>query len=134
MGVITDDELLKLAWEARQAARCGYSGFAVGAALEAADGRIFCGCNVESSSYGLSCCAERVALFKALSEGASDFTRIAVVTAAPQVCPPCGACRQLLADYAPKVIVLMANETERQDLPFADLYPYGFDQQFLARP
>lgn len=134
MGVITDDELVRRAWEARRAARCDYSGFAVGAALEAADGRIFLGCNVESSSYGLSCCAERVALFKALSEGAAEFTRIAVVTGAPQVCPPCGACRQLLADYAPQVRVLMANESERLDLPFAELYPYGFDQQFLARP
>ncbi|MFA7331119.1 MAG: cytidine deaminase [Candidatus Delongbacteria bacterium] len=134
MSGITDEDLLGKAWEARKAARCGYSGFAVGAALEAADGRVFSGCNVESSSYGLSCCAERVALFKALSEGAAEFTRIAVVTDAPQVCPPCGACRQLLADYAPRVRVLMANAQERLDLPFADLYPYGFDQQFLARP
>lgn len=134
MDRLSDEDLLREAWTAREAARCAYSGFAVGAALEAEDGRVFHGCNVESSSYGLSCCAERVALFKALSEGASRFTRIAVVTEAPQVCPPCGACRQLLADYAPRVQVLMANRGQRLDLPFAELYPHGFDQNFLARP
>jgi homotetrameric cytidine deaminase len=134
MQRLSDEDLLREAWAARDEARCAYSGFAVGAALEAADGRVFHGCNVESSSYGLSCCAERVALFKALSEGVSQFERIAVVTEAPQVCPPCGACRQLLADYAPRVRVLMANRDQRLDLPFAELYPHGFDQQFLARP
>ena len=134
MERISDESLIQHAWAARQAACCAFSGFAVGAALEDAEGRIHTGCNVESSSYGLSCCAERVALFMALAAGAREFSRIAVVTDAPKVCPPCGACRQLLADYAPAVRVLMANATERLDLDLSQLYPYGFDQHFLAQP
>jgi cytidine deaminase len=134
MQPLSDEQLVQRAWEARRAACCAYSGFAVGAALEAEDGRVFTGCNVESSSYGLSCCAERVALFSALAAGARSFRRIAVVTEAPRVCPPCGACRQVLADYAPAVRVLMANATQRLDLELAELYPHGFDQHFLARP
>ena len=134
MQGISDDSLIQQAWAAREAACCAYSGFAVGAALEAEDGQVYTGCNVESSSYGLSCCAERVALFTALAAGARSFRRIAVVTGAPRVCPPCGACRQLLADYAPRVRVLMANATERLDLDLVELYPHGFDQNFLAQP
>jgi cytidine deaminase len=134
MPFLTDDELVRRAWDARGHSCSQYSGFAVGAALEADDGRIFTGCNVESSSYGLTCCAERVALFKALSEGVRAFRRVAVVTAAPRVCPPCGACRQVLADYAPGIAVIMANESERILSTLDELFPFGFDQNFLARP
>ncbi len=125
--------LLDAAWKAREEARCAYSGFAVGAALECSDGTIVCGCNVESSSYGLSCCAERVALFKALSEGRDQFTRIAVVTGAAQVCPPCGACRQLLADYCANIEVIMANPGDTTVVPFSDLLPFSFDASFLEK-
>jgi len=131
MSARTASELLELAWQARERAAAPYSRVAVGAALEAADGRVFLGCNVECSSYGLSCCAERVALFKAVSEGAREFVRIAVVTEAREICPPCGACRQLLADYAPRATVLLANRSASRELPFAELFPLGFNPAFL---
>jgi cytidine deaminase len=134
MPFLTDDELVQRAWEARSHSCSPYSGFAVGAALETAEGRVYTGCNVESSSYGLTCCAERVALFKALSDGERQFRRVAVVTGAPKVCPPCGACRQVLADYAPGIAILMANESERLASTLDELFPFGFDQNFLARP
>lgn len=133
MSVRTASELLELAWQARERAAAPYSRFFVGAALESADGRVFLGCNVECSSYGLSCCAERVALFKAISEGASAFTRIAVVTEAGEICPPCGACRQLLADYAPDATVILANREGSREMPFVDLFPLGFNPAFLVK-
>lgn len=131
MSERTAGDLLDLAWQARERAAAPYSRFYVGAALEAADGRVFLGCNVECSSYGLSCCAERVALFKAVSEGAREFVRIAVVTEAAEICPPCGACRQLLADYAPDALVILANRGGTKELPFAELFPHGFNPAFL---
>ena len=94
---------------ARKHAYAPYSGFKVGAALECSDGRVFTGCNVENASYGATCCAERTALFKAVSEGAKGFTRIAIVADTPGPCPPCGICRQALSELAPKVQVIMAN-------------------------
>ncbi len=108
-----------------------YSGFAVGAALLAKDGTIFTGCNVESSSYGLTICAERVALVKALSEGVTEFTAIAVVTPKKPLCPPCGACRQLLWDYTKNIVVIMATEDEQQTTTLAELLPFAFDNRFL---
>jgi len=134
MAHLDDDALLDKAWAAREAACCRHSGFAVGAALEAESGAVYAGCNVECSSFGLTCCAERVALFTALSAGERAFRRIAVVTEAPRVCPPCGACRQVLSDYAPGLRVLMANRTGRLDLDLAELFPHGFDSRFLDRP
>ncbi|MDP2359321.1 MAG: cytidine deaminase [bacterium] len=130
----SDEMLLQQAWVAREQACCPYSGFAVGAALECADGAVYTGCNVESSSYGLTCCAERIALFTALAAGARSFRRIAIVAEAPRVCPPCGACRQVLADYAPGLLVLMANRTDHLTLGLDELYPHSFDQHFLAQP
>ena len=113
------DALVAAARAARAFARAPYSGFAVGAALECADGTIVTGCNIENATYGLTVCAERVALFKALSEGRDQFVRIAVVadTAAPT--PPCGPCRQLLWEYCGDIDVVMANltvETGRHQL------------------
>ena len=117
-------------------ARPRYSGFRVGAAIETADGHIFTGINVESSSYGLTCCAERVALFNALASGASDygFTRIAVATAAKDLTPPCGACRQVLWDYCKDIEVVLANthgQTATHRLK--DLLPHAFDSESLNR-
>ena len=103
------DTLVAEALAAREHAVARYSGFAVGAALLARDGRITRGANVESASYGLTCCAERVALFKALTEGARAFTAIAVVARHQGGVMPCGACRQLLAEYAPRAEVLVAD-------------------------
>ena len=94
---------------ARKRAVAPYSRFKVGAALLTADGEIIKGANVESASYGLTCCAERVALFKALTEGKKQFSAIAVVAAVKGGAMPCGACRQLLAEYAPKALVWTAD-------------------------
>src|SRR5438874_6703277 len=98
--VMTIKDLLEVARHARLHAHCQYSGFAVGAALLGKDGRVYTGCNVENASFGLTICAERVALLKALSEGANKFTRIAIVAESEQPTPPCGPCRQLLWEYA----------------------------------
>ncbi len=124
--------LIEAAREARRFARAKYSGFAVGAALETDDGRIFTGANVESSSYGLTVCAERVALLKALSEGADKFTRLVIVTGANPPALPCGACRQLLWDYARGIeIILVGKEGEPLRLTLEELYPHPFGDENL---
>ena len=105
----TPTALIKAASAARRHARAPYSRFKVGAALLTAGGKIVTGTNIESASYGLTCCAERVALFKALSEGHTAFAAIAVVAPAPGGPMPCGACRQLLAEYAPNALVWVAD-------------------------
>jgi cytidine deaminase len=105
----TKRKLVAAALEAQRHAVAPYSKFAVGAALLTREGRIIGGANVESASYGLTCCAERVALFKALTEGERDFTAIAVVAPAPGGPMPCGACRQLLAEFAPRALVWVAD-------------------------
>jgi len=106
-----DKQLLARAREARDAAYAPYSQFAVGAALLCADGTVYTGVNVENAVNGLSVCAERVALFKAISEGKREFVRIGVVCGA-DYCRPCGACRQVLAEHAPDLEVLMGNPTD----------------------
>jgi homotetrameric cytidine deaminase len=97
------------ALQARKLAVAPYSCFRVGAALLTAKGAVVTGANVESASYGLTCCAERVALFKGLTQGAKDFVALAVVARTPKGPMPCGACRQLLAEYAPKAVVWVAD-------------------------
>ncbi len=122
-------DLLAKAAAARENAVAPYSGFKVGAALETKDGRIYTGCNIENVSYGLTVCAERVALWKALSEGAREFQQIAIVTDAPAVTPPCGACRQLLWEYCGDIPVhlhsLKGLDAEHR---LADLFPHPFDR------
>src|SRR6187399_3279513 len=103
------DRLVAAARAARENAVAGFSGFKVGAALRTADGEVITGCNVENATYGLTVCAERVALFKALSEGRRNFTHVAVVTAAVAPTPPCGACRQLLWEYGGDLEVILGN-------------------------
>ena len=103
------DALIAAARLARENAHAPFSNFRVGAALRAKSGRIFGGCNVENASYGLTCCAERVALFKAISEGEHGFDAIAVVTDSETLTPPCGACRQLIWEFCGDVPVVMAN-------------------------
>lgn len=127
------DTLVDAARAARAFARAAYSGFAVGAALECADGTIVTGCNIENATYGLTVCAERVALFKALSEGRDQFVRIAVVADTARPTPPCGPCRQLLWEYCGDIEVIMANltrETGRHQL--ATLLPMPFDRSLLG--
>ncbi|HUL72958.1 MAG TPA: cytidine deaminase [Vicinamibacterales bacterium] len=126
------DRLVAAARAARDRALAPYSTFKVGAALLARDGTIYSGCNVENASYGLTMCAERVALFKALSEGAREFTMIAVVadTAAPT--PPCGPCRQLLWEYCGDIPVVMANlQTITGQHQMRELLPLPFDGRLL---
>ncbi len=127
------EALVAAARAARLHARAAYSGFLVGAALECADGAIVTGCNIENATYGLTVCAERVALFKALSEGRDQFVRIAVVADTEAPTPPCGPCRQLLWEYCGDIEVVMANltrETARHQL--AALLPLPFDARLLA--
>ena len=102
-------QLVAAAAKARESSVSPYSKFKVGAALLTKRGKIIGGANVESASYGLTCCAERIALFKALTEGAKDFIAIAIVARWPAGPMPCGACRQLLAEYAPKAKVFVAD-------------------------
>ncbi len=126
------DALVAAARAARLHARAAYSGFLVGAALECADGTVVTGCNIENATYGLTVCAERVALFKALSEGRDQFVRIAVVADTGVPTPPCGPCRQLLWEYCGDIEVVMANltrETARYQL--AALLPLPFDARLL---
>lgn len=109
MAAINKRELVQAAARARKRALAPYSRFKVGAALLTKSGEIVCGANVESASYGLTCCAERVALFKALTAGQRDFLALAVVARTPGGPMPCGACRQVLAEYAPSARVLVAD-------------------------
>jgi cytidine deaminase len=105
-------QLIEAAIDAQRRAVAPYSGFPVGAALLARQGRIIAGANVESASYGLTCCAERIALFKALTDGERDFMAIAVVAPTPGGPMPCGACRQLLAEYAANVRIWIADSRQ----------------------
>jgi len=127
------EKLIAAAQKARQQALAPYSKFSVGAALQTKDGKIYIGCNVESSSYGLTMCAERVALFKALSEGEREFTRLAVTASTREFTTPCGACRQLLWDYAREVQVTLINDLgETRTVTLRDLLPEAFDDHFFV--
>jgi len=129
---MTDNELIEIARRAAEFARAEFSGYKVGAAILAADGRVFTGCNVESSSYGLTICAERTALVKALSESAEILEKIAVVTPGKKPAAPCGACRQLLYDYAPALEVILAGSGAAFiKLPLLDLMPMPFGRENL---
>lgn len=119
---------IEAAARARKNAVCKRSGFAVGAALEAEGGALFTGCNVENSTYGLTVCAERVAVWKALSEGVRRFTGIAVVTGAAEPTPPCGACRQILWEFTGDIPVVMATESGKtKRMALSVLFPEPFD-------
>ena len=109
-----------------------YSQFKVGAAIETADGEIVTGCNIENASYGLTICAERVAMFKALSEGHRSFRRIVVVADTESPTPPCGACRQILWEFAGDIEVILANLHAVTAMhQMQDLLPHAFDRKFL---
>ena len=126
--MIDEHVLVEAARAARRFAVAPFSGFAVGAALETADGVVVTGCNDENATYGLTVCAERIALYKALSEGHRRFTRVVVVAATDSPTPPCGACRQLLWEFCGDIEVVLANEaavTARHQL--SALFPHPFD-------
>ncbi len=126
------EKLIAAAIAARQNAHAPYSNFRVGAAVRAKSGRIYTGCNVENSTYGLTVCAERVAIFKAVSEGERGFEAAAVCTDAEMLTPPCGACRQILWEFCGDIEVTLSNlagktETHRMSA----LFPRPFDSSFL---
>jgi cytidine deaminase len=126
------DPLIEAALQSRQNAHAPYSRFLVGAAIECQDGRVFGGCNIENATYGLTVCAERVALWKALSEGVRKFRRIAVVADTDQLTPPCGACRQLLWEFCGDAEIVLANLQGRtEELRLKDLLPRPFDDSYL---
>jgi cytidine deaminase len=125
--------LVEAARDARTRAVAPYSKFKVGAALLTSDGTVIKGCNVENASYGLTVCAERVALLKALSDGYRDFVAIAVVADTVAPTPPCGPCRQLLWEYCGDIPVVMANlSTITAELQMANLLPLPFDGRLLT--
>ncbi|HNS74259.1 MAG TPA: cytidine deaminase [bacterium] len=124
--------LIRAAFAASAGAKALYSHFQVGAALLCADGGVVTGFNIESSSYGLTICAERVAMFRALSEGKSLFTAIAIVSGGRNWCPPCGACRQVLWEWAGEIDVILArSEEEFKVLTLSELLPHAFDNGYL---
>ena len=120
-------QLMREAHEARARAYAPYSGFAVGAAVLASSGKIYAGCNVENRSYGLTICAERVALFKAVAAGERRFVAVAVVTDGPEVVAPCGACRQTLAEFGLEIVVIASTLTGQQAVfTLQELLPHPF--------
>jgi cytidine deaminase len=124
--------LTEAAIAARERAHAPYSHFQVGAALESIDGRVFTGCNVENATYGLSLCAERVAVFKAISEGAKKFQRIAVSADTEVLTPPCGSCRQILWEFCGDIEVTLTNlHGKTETFRMKDLFPRPFDDSFL---
>ncbi len=128
-----DRALIEAAWRARTLAIAPFSDFKVGACLEADDGRTFTGCNIENATYGLTMCAERVAIFKGVSEGYRRFKRVAVVTDTDAPTPPCGACRQLLWEFAPDAEVLLANlDGTVLRYTVKELIPAAFDARQLG--
>lgn len=121
-----DKALIELAKQARAHAYAPYSGFAVGAAALSADGRVFLGCNIENASYGLTNCAERTAIFSAIAAGAKELVALAVVADGEQPCSPCGACRQVVAEFAVKRIILANLAGKSRVVTAEELLPYAF--------
>jgi cytidine deaminase len=126
------DLLLSAALAAREHAHAPFSGFRVGAAVEDESGRVHTGCNVENATYGLTICAERVAIFKAISEGVLGFHRIAIVADTESLTPPCGACRQILWEFCGDIEIVLGNLNGKSEtLHLKDLFPRAFDASFL---
>ncbi len=124
-----DEALVELAKKARAHAYAPYSGFAVGAAVLAADGRVFVGCNIENASYGLTNCAERTAIFSAVAAGAREIRALAVVADGALPCSPCGACRQVIAEFAVERIILANLKGRRRVVTKEELLPFAFSLQ-----
>jgi cytidine deaminase len=130
--VTVSDSLLTAALAVRANAFARYSNFQVGAALEDSEGRIHTGCNVENATYGLTVCAERVAVFKAISEGARKFRRIAIAADTDTLTPPCGACRQILWEFCGDIEITLVNLRGKTEIhQLSKLFPKPFDVSFL---
>jgi cytidine deaminase len=126
------DPLVAAALSAREHAHAPFSGFKVGAAIEAWDGRVVTGCNIENATFGLSLCAERVAIFKAISEGIRHFRRIVVTADTEILTPPCGACRQILWEFCGDAELTLANLAGKAEtLSVGQVFPRPFDSSFL---
>ncbi|MDY0320017.1 MAG: cytidine deaminase [Candidatus Cloacimonadaceae bacterium] len=119
-------KLLEIAKQAAEKAYVPYSGFKVGSAVICIDGSVYSGCNVENASYSLTICAERTAIFKAISEGHKQFTAIAIYVDSDKVFPPCGACRQVISEFAPTIPVVYANLNETIETTMDKLLPGAF--------
>jgi cytidine deaminase len=128
------ESLIETAKRARLQSVAPFSNFQVGAAVKTADGKVYTGCNVESASYGLTVCAERVAIWKALSEGERQFTDLAVVADTETLTPPSGTCRQIIWEFARGARIVFANlEGKSEEFHIADLLPRAFDARFLKK-
>ena len=132
MSQSDDQSLIETATAARLRSVAPFSNFRVGAALQTAAGKVFTGCNVESASYGLTVCAERVAIWKALSEGERDFTNLVIVADTEVLTPPCGTCRQIIWEFAKHATVVLANlRGQKEEVSISELLPRAFDARFL---
>ena len=128
----TEQELIEAATHVRERAFAPYSNFKVGAAVETENGDIYTGCNVESASYGLTVCAERVAIWKGISRGVTKFGRIAVVVDTEELTPPCGVCRQIIWEFCGDVPVILSNlHGKTETIQMSELLPRAFDSKFL---
>ena len=132
MSATAFDSLIQDAQKARLQSVAPFSKFLVGAAVRTSSGKVYTGCNIESASYGLTVCAERVAIWKALSEGERNFTELAVVADTETLTPPCGTCRQIIWEFARGADIVFANLTGQTEVfHIADLLPRAFDARFL---
>jgi cytidine deaminase len=128
----TREEVIEAALSARERAVAPFSNFRVGAAVETDDGRLFTGCNIESASYGLTVCAERVAIWKAISEGARCFGLLVVAVDTETLTPPCGTCRQIIWEHCRDTTILLVNlHGQSEELQIKDLLPRAFDARYL---
>lgn len=123
---MTDEELIDIARQYREHSYSPYSRFKVGAAVLTAGGKVYGGCNIENSSYGLTVCAERTAIFKAVSEGEREFEALAVIAGTAGPCSPCGACRQVMADFKIPRIIMANLRGEVKTASLAELLPFAF--------
>lgn len=129
---MTEQELCRAAVAMLDRSYRPYSHFPVGAALECSDGTVFTGCNIENAAYGLTICAERTAIFKAISEGHRDLKRIVIAGKSEDYCVPCGSCRQVMQEFAPQMEVICLNgKGEAKHFALKELLPYGFDETWL---
>ncbi len=128
----SDNQLIETAKAARLQSLAPFSNFLVGAALQTKAGKVYTGCNIESASYGLTVCAERVAIWKALSEGEREFTDLVVVADTEALTPPCGTCRQIIWEFAKHARIVLVNlRGRREEVSIKDLLPRAFDARFL---
>jgi cytidine deaminase len=126
------EELIESAKKAYEIAYCPYSKFCVGAAVRTKNGKIYTGCNIESASYGLTVCAERVAVWKAVSEGEREFVRVSVVADTEELTPPCGVCRQIIWEFCGDIPITFANlKGKTETVQMSELLPRAFDTKFL---